>query len=250
MDNSSKKFSVGSNGQQCIGPCYPAGFEILHPITLQLMTNPENPFCPTTKWVDPIDNKIKWTDLCIVSENDKLNTDNKQSIDYILPTLGINSEIFLKTYYKIYSFESALDYIFNDNLPLYTQLRIINCAWKVYGYKAEIINDQLINFYINLIKKEWIKDIYPQIANLIYVDGKNIYFKENKSTIEDKQIEKINFFNKKLNTTQIIYKILILYINENKSNWKDIIDHNENIKNTVINYMVNKINSTIDHDTT
>lgn len=247
MDKSKKKFSNGLSGQQCIGPCYPANSRVLHPITLELQSR-HKPFCPTMEWFDEREKLDRWTDNCLIPDQDKDIDYDQLNIDYVLPTLGINSEIFLKSYYDVYSFESAIDTITINKMPYFTQLRILNCAWKVYGFNNDIINDQLINFYIGLIKKEWIKDIYPLISKYIYVDKKNIYLKENDSDIQLNQIEKINYFIKKFNNQQIIYKMLSSYISENKSNWEDIINHNKNIKIHYIDYIINKIQNTINNE--
>lgn len=249
MDNLKKKFSIGLNGQQCIGPCYPADSKIIHPITLEMKSIQDEPFCPTMGWFDKRDNREKWTDACLIADQKKDIDYGKVDISYVLPILGINCEIFLKLYYDVYSFEGAMDTITNNRMPFNTQLRLINCAWKVYGSNIDIINDQLINFYINIIKKEWIKDIYPYVSTYIYADDKNIYLKENNDDIQFNQIEKINFFNKKFNNQQFIYKTISSYISTNKSNWDKIIDHNKNIKNYYIDYVINKMENTINSET-
>jgi len=248
MDNSKKKFSIGLNGQQCIGPCYPPDSKILHPITLEMKSIIDEPFCPTMGWMDKRDNREKWTDACLIADNEKDIDYGKVDISYVLPTLGINCEIFLKLYYDVYSFEGAVDIITNDRMPFNTHLRLLNCAWKVYGSNIDVINDQLINFYVNIIKREWIKEIYPYVAKYIYVDNKNIFLKENDSDIQSNQIEKINYFNKKFNNQQIIYKVISSYINANTANWSNIIDHNKNIKYYYIDYVVDKIKNTINNE--
>jgi len=251
MNISEKKFSIGLNRQQCIGPCYPAGSKILHPITLEIKYVKDRPFCPTMEWFNPVDNEEKWTDICLMTDKPEMLDYGKANLNYVLPTLGINCEIFLKSYYGIYSFEGTIDAITNNKMPFHTQLRLLNCAWKTFGSNIDIINDQLIELYTNFIKKEWIKEIYPYVAKYIYTDGKNIYLKENYISDESEnnntknQNEKMNYFNKKFNNQQIIYKVISLYIKENKSNWDDIIDHNQNIKNYYIEYVVGKIIATI-----
>jgi len=246
--NFKKKYSVGLNGQQCIGPCYPAGTHILHPITLEEQHIDDRPFCPTNVWKNK--NVDTWVDECLVSDDaDSHAFDISDTIlNYTFPTIGFTCENFLKSYYSIFSFESAVDWIINNKSPFYTHMRIINCAWKIYGSTTDIINDQLIDFYSNTIKKEWIRYIYPYIAKYIYVDKKNIFIKENTDDINENKIEKINYFNKKFNTKQIIYKVLHSYIEDNKSAWDDIIDHNDNIMNHYIEYIINKIKNTTNNE--
>lgn len=250
-----KKFPISINNQQCLGPCYKQGEYIMHPITLAYITDLKNPFCPTQEWIDKNGN-VQSLDTCLVP-TDKSQIDDAQiEQSFLSPTFHFNSEYFLKSYYNIYSFESATEYIATNSNPLYTNLRIINCAWKVYGSSIDVLNDQLITFYMSVIKKDWIKDIYPVIEKYIYVDKDNIYLKNTKSDSDSEsssdlhdekhKVEKINYFNKKFNQPQIIYKMLQTYIIENKSNWKDINDHNRNIENHYINYIRNKIINTLD----
>lgn len=243
--NFKKKYNVGLNGQQCIGPCYPAGTRVLHPITLIDQSVKDRPFCPTMVWKDEKNNVDKWVDVCLVADDMESNTPDDIILDYTFPTIGFTCENFLRSYYGIFSFESAVDWLSNNKSPFYTHMRIINCAWKIYGANTDVINDQLIDFYSNVIKKEWIRYIYPHVAKYIYVDNKNIYIKENTDDINENKVEKINYFNKKFNTKQIIYKVLNSYIEDNKSIWDDIQDHNDNIKYYYIEYIINKIKNTI-----
>lgn len=243
-----RKYNIGLNGQQCIGPCYPTGTEIVHPIILESVSVKDRPFCPTNVWVDKRDGRDKWVDICIKEDNVEKLSGDELLLEYAFPTIGFTCENFLKSYYGIFSFESAIEWINNNKNPFYTNMRIINCAWKIYGNSTDIINDQLIEFYVNAIKKEWIKYIYPKIATYIYVDqkNKNIFIKENNDNVNENKIEKINYFNKKINTDQNMYKVLMIYVNDNMSKWDNIIDHNENIKSYYVDYIINKFKSTIE----
>jgi len=241
-----KKFPISINNNQCIGPCYEPNTYILHPISLKHITHIERPFCPTQSWIDNNGN-MQEIDTCLVA-TDKLEIDQNQiNMSFVIPTFYFNCEVFLKTYYDIYSFDDALDWITHNKAPLYTNLRIINCAWKVYGLSIDIINDNLIDFYINLIKKEWIKNIYPFIAHYITIDNKNIYFMNNDQDIEKNSVEKINFIIKKFNNKEIIYKVIQSYIDKFSSDWSKIDNHNINIENHLINFLENKIIKTINN---
>lgn len=245
-----KKFPKSITGRQCIGPCYESNKYIMHPINLTYVTDKEKPFCPTHEWRNEKTGKNEIIDICLIPS--KADDINKQQIElnFIVPTFEFSCEYFLKTFYNIYSFESALDWIStNINNPIYSLLRIINCAWKIYGSTVDIINEQLIEFYINVIKKEWIKDIYPIISKYLSTENKRIYMKRpNKNDINNKninQIEKINFIMKKFITNQAIYKVLHNYIESNKDDWDNIKSHNEMIEEYLIKYIVEKIESTI-----
>ncbi len=244
MINNMHKKKIGLNGHQCIGPCYKAGMYITHPITLEQVRNPFNSFCPTMNWIDR-SAKETWIDECLVPDDIATYTTDEKILDYLIPTFGLTCDIFLKDYYKIFSFENAIDWVSNNKEPYYTHMRITNCAWKIYGLSADIFNEQLIEFYIGIIKKKWIKYMYANIAKYIFVDNKKIYLKENTDNINENKIEKINFFNKKFNTPQIIYKVLKTYVKENRSRWEDIIDHNENIKQHCLDFIISKIKNNI-----
>lgn len=246
-----KKFPISINNQQCVGPCYSSNKVILHPITLNYLTSKE-PFCPTLRWYDEKDHQYKNADACLIPSDNSEMDQEQLDINLVVPTFYFNCEYFLKAYYDIYSFENATEWITNNSSdPIQTLLRIINCSWRVFGPDIDLMNDQLINFYLMVIKKVWIKDIYPKISKYIYVDekNKNIYLKEN-NTKEDhgdktNQIEKINFFNKKFNSNQIIFNVLKSYVEENKQNWNDIINHNKNIKEHYKKYITSKIKTTL-----
>jgi hypothetical protein len=244
MELTKKKYPISINNKQCIGPCYEPGTYIIHPITLSYLTHKNKPFCPTMHWFDEKNKTSMNADICIIPSS-KEDIDRHQiELSFIVPTFSFNCDYFLKTYYDIFSFESALDWISNNQSPLYTQLRIIDCSWKVYGSNVDILNDQLIDLYIYIIKKEWIKNIYPVVEKYIYVDQDKIYFSKNSST-DEYHVEKINFLIKKITTKQFIYKFLNEYINEYKSVWSDIESHNKTMLNFLINFVVRKIEATI-----
>lgn len=247
MNKDIDKFPTSINNQQCIGPCYKPGEKIVHPYTLNLVTA-EHPFCPTLVWFNEKTQSYEQIDMCL-SPSDVSQNQQQIDLNLIVPVFHFSCEYFLKSYYNIFSFEGATDWVYNNiQSPINTQLRIMNCAWKVFGSNVDIINDQLIDFYSKLIKNNWLKKIYPKISKYIYVDEKNnnIYFKDNnQQDSEKRQIEKINFFNKKLNTSQNIYKVLKTYIKENKDNWKNIEDHNEGIRKQYIKFVLSIINETL-----
>lgn len=248
----SRKYPIGKNNKQCIGPCYPIGHYAIHPITLKPISNKEHPFCPTEQWFDESNNQVQYTDVCFVPTKEKDLPKNLADLNLILPSFHFNHEFFLKAYYNIDSFEKALEYIqINSNLSIYTRLRIMECAWKLYGDKIDIFDEQLIDFYIEVIKKDWIWDIYPKIENYIYVDKDNkIYLKKIKSNENENEIkkytnEKINYFFEKFITKQKIYNILQNFIKENKKKWRDINSFNLLIEQYLIEYIIKQINSTI-----
>lgn len=243
-DNNIKKFPIGLNNKQCIGPCYAPGTFILHPITLNSITDKEKPFCPTFNWYDETSNVYKDIDNCLIpSSKDEINQ-YQTDLSFTVPTFYFNCEFFLKSYYDIYSFENVIEWINSKSQPLYSQLRVLNCAWKIFGSKIDIIDDIIVEFYINVVKKEWIKNLYPKIANYITVENDNIYIKKNNLEPSYKQIERINYIFKKIINKQMMFKILQNFIETNKSNWTEINSFNKEIEVDITNYIINKLEQT------
>lgn len=234
------KFPISKNKQQCIGPCFPPGMVLINPLTLTI-GSAENPACPTLPWTK--DNQMEYFDDC---EN-PINKDKAKAIqlNYIVPIVHFNCEYFLKTYYDIFSFEEAIEWITNNNDPLNTKLRIMDCSWKLYGLKTDIINEQIIQFYSQIFKKMWISKIYQKVYKYIYVDGKDIYFKQNNKQPGDHKVERMNFLNEQFNTPNIVYDILASHLNINKKKWDKIQNHNEAIRKHYTKYIEDKINALI-----
>lgn len=243
MESKIKKYPVSVNNIKCIGPCYPKGTTITHPITLQLITNHTISFCPTDAWYDEKNKRTRFEAECYLTDKYEQHSPEFSITD---PTFQFNCDQFLKLYYDIYTFEDASDWVStNTYYPILSLLRIIDCAWSVYGYSITIISEQLIDFYIMVIKKKWINDIYPKISKYLFTSTNKISFKENTGDSEKHKIEKINFFMQKIITRQFIYKILQSYIDIHKSNWDDIGSHNKTIKDYLIKNIINKIKITI-----
>lgn len=244
------KFPISINNKHCIGPCYPSGTYIMHPLTLEYITDSKNPFCPTERWFNEKENRYQRIDSCLIASKQEDIDKMQVELSFIIPTFYFDCEHFLKVYYEIYSFEGANDWVIqNIKDPIFSNLRIMDCAWKIYGSNLNIISDQLIDFYIYVIKKEWIKDIYPIVSKYIYIDeNNNIYLQkdENNNDPNDKQVEKINFLIKKFISKQLIYNVLYDYIETNKSDWNSIKNHNRLIEDYLIKYILNKIHKTIE----
>jgi len=239
------KYPKSRNGRQCIGPCYPPKKWMIHPITLEYYTNTHFPFCPTETWIDPKNQKAYNIDECVKVSEHIDNTLIEMNI--IMPKIHFTSKRFLKIYYKIYSFENTIVWINeNKHKSIHTKLRILNSAWKAYGNTQNIIDEQIVNLYINLIKQYWIKKLYKYISIYVYVSGKKIYFK--KQSVKNNNnysVEKINFIIKKLITKKNIYKLLSIYIDEYTDKWDTIENHNDTLFSFMKEYFVNKIKETL-----
>ena len=98
------KYPKSKSGMQCVGPCYKPNTYIMHPITLEYITDKNNIFCPVQEWHDtsPDGITIHITDVCAGFTYDK-NKDTADDIEtnIIVPYIDFNKTHFLKIYYNI-----------------------------------------------------------------------------------------------------------------------------------------------------
>lgn len=205
------------------------------------------PFCPTFSWKDE-NGKVFYKDTCLeptdISKIDKRDI----ALSFAIPNFGFDCKQFLKNYYDLYSFESVLEWLSKENNSIGTQLRIMNCAWSAFINKEQnqnVLNDELIEFYSDIIRKIWIKDIYNHVFEYISVDKNNILLKKNKDVSKYHKIEKINFFLEKFNNKSFIYNVLKSFITTKKSKWDNIKNYNDELKTYYIDYVINKIKITL-----
>ena len=163
----------------------------------------------------------------------------------LIPYMDFNSEQFLKIYYKIFSFEDGLNWLDkNKSVPLGTKIRIINSCLNAFGQLLEIFDNRLVLFFIEYIKKKEIKYIYSGIAQYIGIDRDTItiiskYDNELKPT--EKCVERMNFMVKKFFDIENITKFMYRYFKHRKNTWDDIQDHLQNMVQSIIEYIINKI---------
>ncbi len=232
----STRYPRGKNDQQCIGPCYKANKWIIHPITLDYVTNENVPFCPTNIWGDG-DAELK-IDECnfVTGEDDQVALE----MNILMPNISFGPEMFLKIYYKIYSFENAIAWIeLNKHVPLFTRIRVMDSAWRAYGRSVDVITDAVVQLYIEMIRKNWIRYLYPFIAEYIIVKNGKIAFGKNGG--ETHKVEKINFFLKKIVNENLVYKFLVMYVEKFSDEWDQIETHNENMRAFFAEYVIAKL---------
>lgn len=241
-------YPISDKGFKCLGPCYPPNEMIIHPITLDKITDDVDPFCPVNQYekIDPDTNKkrIYHTDVCSNITSHKYSQ-RELEMSVILPEIDFNCSHFLRVYYGIFNFQDALNYI-KQNIPLLTKIRLINCSWNQYGNDIDFTTNQLLDFYIEVIKKRWINGYYKKLKHYIKVDSNKISFTEYKEVSDDKHnVEKINFILKKLVNRKILIEFFNRYINENKNLWDKTNDHNKIIKRKILNHFINSIKKII-----
>ena len=252
LSKKTTKYPKSKNNFQCVGPCYQPETLIVHPLSLEYVTDKYNAFCPVKEWdyIDEDGKKItRTTDICYHPTESKDLSGKEFEINILTPNIDFNDEHFLKIFYNIRSFEDAINWIDNKKYsPLLTRLRIINCAWNAYGKDVNIIDHRVVDFYIEVIKKKWINDIYKKINKYIHIRDNKVLLgnpRENKLSQKDEIVVRMNFLIDRFINNDEIYKFLIRYLKHRKENWDEIIDHSINIKNDLIKYIENKINLTI-----
>jgi hypothetical protein len=254
MDANIKKYPKSKHNFQCLGPCYYAGTKIRHPITLQIVTNQDNfPFCAVSKWTttDPKtgNQRDELIDGCYnpvhMTSDELINAE----INMLLPLVEFNVEQFLKMFYKIFSFEDGIAWIeSNKHKPFLTKVRILRCILKVYGKDIEIIDNRIVDFFIEIIKFTFAKELYTNLSKYVKYTNNEFYLSESdNNNIEIKDIEtlKLNYLLKTFVNSDEIHKFLMRYIRNRKDNWNDINDHINNALSDLIIYIENKINMTL-----
>ena len=227
---------------QCIGPCYQAGTTIVHPVTLEYVTDRNNPFCPVRQWelIDRDTGKktTLTTDICYQPTETKDLSGKEFEINILTPNIDFNDVQFLKIYYNIYSYEDAISFVSEKKyLPVFTKLRIIDCALAAYGKDLNIIDHRTVDFFIEIINKIWMPEIYKNVEKYIHIhNGKISLSRQQDQQEEEKQISqddakiKYNFIKSKFITNDEIFKFLMKYLKHRKDKWTEIQHHVMKIK--------------------
>jgi hypothetical protein len=251
MNNLSiKKFNKSVNNYQCIGPCYPRNKWVLHPNTLEYISNTETSFCPIngiTK-LDPETKSfyVKHDDKCIIEkdeDNSSAQSDEEITMNAVLPYLGFNLTDFLIQFYNISSYEDGIDWIEkNPTVPLLTKKRIFEIILYIYGDKIDIVDNRTIDFFIEIINKIYMNRIYQSISPYIYADKTKVYVKKNTQVdTEENIINKKMYIEQEFLNLNEISKYLLKYFKNRKEKWDSIQNHIENLVNDLIKYIINII---------
>lgn len=242
-----QRYPISKHNKQCLGPCYEPGTWVINPITLQYITDFDEPFCPTNIWEykDPNTGKIRElpSDICYVPTHSKDISKEEIEMNILLPKIDFDTTQFLNIYYEIYSFEGILEWIDRyPKSPLYTKLRLIECGWKSYGNKLTILDDRVISFYQELIRKRWIKHVYPAVTEYIRVTNDQVIIDKKgtapKAKDKKDKIKKVNYIIKNYTTSNKIHEFLTNYIKESKSEWQNIANHEKRMIRYYINYII------------
>lgn len=250
------KYSVSKTGKQCIGPCYEANKPIVHPYTLEYIVS-NKPFCPVAAYKKHDDKTGKdefyYFDDCYESKVNK-DVDYDNQINILIPEIEFSCSQFLKLYYKITTFDEFLTWITQNKANIRTKFRLMNCALKVYGSQLEIIDDRFVTFFVAIITKLWINDIYKIINRYIKIQEteppgnkvslysktpvKNTIIYEDIDVDEDpKKNIKLQFIIDKFANKNIAFNFLNKYILPTQ--------YDGDIKLSYLRFILNKIDKTI-----
>lgn len=248
-----KKYSKSSHGKQCLGPCVSKNKKIIHPVTLETVTDKNDAFCPVAGFevVNEKTNKkeIKYTDKCYGVQVNNINT-NDNIMNFLIPYLDFDSKHFLIMFYNINNYEEGISWInTNSGYPITTRERIFEAILTAYGDSLDIVDNRTTEFILLLIKNKYYDIIYDRLKRYIYIDllSGSVKLKENNQTDDDEQKQiKLEYIYKKYINTLEINKFIYKYLRERKKIWLDIKNHVMNIVNDLITYSIRSINISIE----
>lgn len=162
-----------------------------------------------------------------------MNETEENNINTTIDWSIITSNDFLHLMYDINDWNQLLQWIDNnidDNILTLT--RVIECGWNAWGNDIKFINPKIVDFYIMLCKKRWLKQIYRKISNKMVIRDNIIDFgiSHKKDTKWDKVI-KINFIAENFVTHQFLYDCISEYVKNKKSVSNNQLSHTNRIYN-------------------
>lgn len=252
------KYPKTKNNNQCLGPCYHAKTHVIHPVTLEYVTDNLNSFCPIAvqTQTDPKTGKqiTKLTDTCFKPTESTSITGKELEMNMILPNINFDCEHFLTIYYDIKTFEQAVEWITEKTTSsLINRQRILDCAWNKYARDIDIVDMRVIDFYLELCMKKWIKDMYGKLNGYITVINDNIFLvhpNENKLTSRDYIVNRTNYMIDKFVNKDTIQKFFVMVMSNKKRHdlWDKYNSVSDQFKIDYINYIEKKINKTLNKE--
>lgn len=209
------QFPKSINNIQCISKCYNEKTNIMHPITLQKITNIYHPFCAIAPTL--LDDEIHFIDKCDnpPEQNYDDNHLNNDKMDLLYPIIEFNAKEFLKKYYQINDIGDFYILLKNNkSLPIFTKLRLIDCFINVFGKNITITEEIFSETIIDIIKKFWIKKMYGKLCKFISIENNEGIFinpKKNKIDKSENVSIRTKFIISNLITSTLIYEITNKY---------------------------------------
>lgn len=139
------------NNNDCLAPCYPPNTIYTHPIYFTPVIF-NNITCPILEKKNADGDLIR-IDIC---DKDDLN-DDYINFDIFEPILHIanTSKSFLEQIYNIFTIQDVNKYLEDsiDELPIYTQKRLLNTIYLVYESNISFPKDLFVEKVHNILKK-------------------------------------------------------------------------------------------------
>ncbi len=260
IKNSSKSlYTRSSNNYRCIGPCYPARTKIVHPTTMNSITNMNNDFCPVSEWtITTNKNGEKNTefieqDVCVNPINAE-DVNKYQETNVYTLVVNFNEKNFLKHLYNIDTMDSVIEWLnVNIDEPLTTKIRIIDCAFSVFD--IYFIDDIIIDCISKYLIKYFAYELYYNIYTYIHIGDdlfvRYVYPPQNNPsrTTNLHSADKIVIVTKHLIASffnhDFVKNTITDYINKEKENMNDNESHIDSIKDKYIidvkNFILNSL---------
>lgn len=247
--NDDDNYPKSKTGLQCLTPCYPPNTWTIHPTTLRYHTS-NKPYCHVGYKVNEDTGTIDEIDECY----NPIDSDNIADIDIntLVPLIDINCKYFLIIFYNLRSIEDIMEYLDKKKYTsLRTRERIVNCFFQLYYSNIELIDERLIDFFIELSKKKWSLFMYNEFNEYIYADENIVKFIDkdhNNLKYNDYRIERINYLVLQFFNHDEIYKFIYRYLNFLQTHDEVIDDYIFDIKNRYSDYIHSKIINTIENN--
>lgn len=229
-----QEYVLSENGYKCLGKCYNANEPVIHPVIGRVVYKNYD-FCPILgkKNTSANNNQIEFTDKCTINNNVKEIFDPS----IFLKPSEFNYKIFLEML-NINSFDEGMEWIEKKkHVNIVTRMRVSRCLLSVYWNEFNFMNDIFIIFFIEMINKKLILDIYNEIGRYmdIDIDTKKIIITRENNKLGEHKIEKINFIIDNFCDDKSIKKFLVKYAEKYTDTWKNIDDHIDQLKIELIN---------------
>jgi hypothetical protein len=118
---------------------------------------------------------------------------------------------------------------------------------KVYGGQIDIIDNRFVDFFIDIIKRKYIREIYLHVAKYIEIKGDEVFLvdPDGENIGNNNVVIKTNYIIKNFINGDDISKFLTRYLRQRKEKWDQIVDHMQSIIADLTAYIVNKIHITL-----
>jgi hypothetical protein len=246
-----KKTTKSISGLDCKGPCYFPGVEYIHPVSLNRINVPDKATCPTIKHDNPDKPEVMIEyDTCL-NPTHKKNSDDIL-LDIISPLRVLHDDVFLKTYYDIYSIEDAIVTVTNNTYLRKTNNRLINMALRAYGDELIIIDHRIVNIIKDYLVYN-ISDISKYIGKIpvntsinkndnTNSDSSDSSGSNDSSDSSDNSNSSDKYIINVFLTDDNIIKFMTKYIENNKNKWNYTENHLTEITKEMTIYIKHKKN--------